>query len=671
MAENINEKNNIEEIKEMPAAAEEILEEAAEAVEEIAEEPVEAVEELPGEAASAGSVIREKAAVKASEIREDREKLAAELKADKLEMKSRRKAIRKMYQMEAKQRRAELVNGVKEKRIKFRESAKGLSNDLKQLLHPEIVSMEHREKTRGAEILAIFAKHNFYAGGFTPEELRSTLEDLGPTYVKIGQIMSSRVDMLPESYCAELGKLRSRVKQLDPEIARAVVEQETGKKIEETFSEFVDKPLGSASIGQAHRATLLDGTQVVVKVQRPLIADMMRQDFVLLKKMAGLINTVSETNEENSGQLDLISVIEELEKVTEEELDFRIEAENTIFFKENCIEDENEINCPTVYPELTTERLMTMSLVDGYSISRLDKLAEDGYDVNTIGAAIVNNFIHQVLDVGTFHADPHQGNIMVSHGVPYWIDFGMMGRLTQAQINMIQNLVLALVYQDTESLVDTAMSMGVASGKTDRAKLTEDADALISKYMSVTNLDELDTAVLFSDLSDIMAEHNIKVPGEYTMLVRALATIEGVMEELCPKLNLFEMISDKLIERAKQSFDLQQALLGAGKDVLAFGKKAARVPVLAADVLNALAKGRSKINFELTGYQPLMDQLSDTVKYIILAVFACVMFFGCCLLCLTDLEPKTANGIPLAAEVGILFSIALAIYTVKKLTRKK
>ena len=160
-----------------------------------------------------------------------------------------------------------------------------LSARMKQLLSGELKDMEKREKTRGVEIMAVFAKHNFYANGFTPEELRTTLEDLGPTYVKIGQIMSSRVDMLPESYCRELEKLRQNVKELDPEIAKAVIEQETGKKIDEIYQEFRDDPLGSASVGQAHYAVLKDGTKVVTKVQRPLIAEMMREDFVLLKKL--------------------------------------------------------------------------------------------------------------------------------------------------------------------------------------------------------------------------------------------------------------------------------------------------------------------------------------------------------------------------------------------------
>ena len=244
-----------------------------------------------------------------------------------------------------------------------------LSDKLKQLLSGEIKAMKHREKTRAAEILAVFARHNFFANGFTPIEMRTTLEDLGPTFVKIGQIMSSRVDLLPVSYCRELEKLRANVKELDPEIARAVIEQETGKKIEDLFLEFRDKPMGSASIGQAHYAVLKDGTKVVAKVQRPLVADMMRQDFVLLKKLARVVNVVEEADEDASQTVDLLSVIEELEKVEEEELDFRVEAENTRFFKENCIGDDERISCPTVIDELTTERLFTMTFVDGYSVS--------------------------------------------------------------------------------------------------------------------------------------------------------------------------------------------------------------------------------------------------------------------------------------------------------------
>lgn len=546
-----------------------------------------------------------------------------------------------------------------------------LSARMKQLLSGELKDMEKREKTRGVEIMAVFAKHNFYANGFTPEELRTTLEDLGPTYVKIGQIMSSRVDMLPESYCRELEKLRQNVKELDPEIAKAVIEQETGKKISEIYQEFRDKPLGSASVGQAHYAVLKDGTQVVTKVQRPLIAEMMREDFVLLKKLGSLINMVSQTDDDSEQMIDLVSVIDELEKVTNEELDFRVEAENTRFFKENCIDDEEKISCPTVIDELTTERIFTMTFVDGYSIAKKDRLIEDGYDPEQIGSVILDNYIHQVLDVGTFHADPHQGNLMVSHGKPVWIDFGMIGRITDADVNMLQNLILSLIDRDLDKMVNTIMSMGATSPKTDRNKLMTDADTMFDKYMNVQNLNDLDLSTLLEEVTDLADKHHISLPGKYTMLVRSIATIEGVMEQLCPELNLFAQITDRLMERVKKNFDVQQELVAAGKDALEIGRKVSKMPELAYDALNNVVKGRTKINFELTGYEEFLTGINLTVKNIVLALFACVLFIGSCLLSSADINPKTPDGQPLIAIAGIVFSIALAIYTIRRMGNKK
>ena len=650
-------------VEETAAEVKEAAEETAAEVKEAAEDTAAEVKEAAQEEESAVEKVKKKVSRKRKAVKK-------EVEAEAKEIKSGIKARRKMFSNEMRGRTEQMKVSASERRVQFRNSAKEMSEDLKKLISKDISYMKHREKTRSAEMLSIFAKHNFYAGGFTPVELRTTLEDLGPTYVKIGQIMSSRVDMLPESYCKELEKLRQNVQPLDSDVVRAVVEQETGKKIEETFKDFDDNPLGSASIGQVHKATLLDGTQVVVKVQRPLIADMMRKDFVLLKKLANGVKIINEGNEDKGEQIDLVDVLEELEKVEDEELDFRVEARNTIFFRENCIEDETKVTCPKIYEELTTERMMTSTFVDGYSVSKKDKIAADGFDVNVIGEAILDNYVHQVLDVGVFHADPHQGNIMINRqGVPTWIDFGMIGRLTEANIKMIQDLILSIINLDTEALVNAALTMGAGGPKTNREKLTQDLDGLISKYMSVSNLAELDTAALLGEVMDIMSNNYIKIPGEYTMLVRSIATIEGVMEELCPELNLFEIITNKLLERAKKSFDLQQSLITAGKDAMAMGKKASRIPSLASDALNSVIKGRTKVKFELTGYEDLLKHVTYTVKLLMLALFSCVLFFGSCILCLTDMKPTTVDGLPLMAVIGFIFSIALAIYTVKKITQ--
>ena len=590
-----------------------------------------------------------------------------------------KKQVRKAERDEKKQKRQEAVTRSKEEMQQELERRKQalvhtkaeLSDKMKKLLSGDIKAMNKWKKTRAAEILAVFAKHNFYAGGLTPVELRTTLEDLGPTYVKIGQIMSSRVDMLPVSYCKELEKLRQNVKELDPEIAKAVIEQETGKKIDELFLEFRDKPLGSASIGQAHLAVLKDGTKVVTKVQRPLIAEMMREDFVLLKKLATAVNVVKEADEDSEQMVDLMSVIEELEKVENEELDFRVEAENTRFFKENCIEDEEKITCPTVIDELTTERLFTMTFVDGYSISKRDRLIEEGYDPEQIGSVILDNYLHQVLDVGTFHADPHQGNIMVSHGKPVWIDFGMIGRISDADVNIIQSLILSLIERDLDKLVNAIMSMGAASPQTNRGKLMEDADMMFDKYMNVTNLQELDLSSLLDEVMTLADKHHISLPGKYTMLVRSIATIEGVIEQLCPQLNLFQQITDKLMERVKQTIDVEQKLLAAGKDALDIGKKVSRMPSLAYDALNNMVKGRTKISFELTGYEDVLKSLNTTVKNIVFALFSCVLFIGSCILSSVDMQPKTPTGQPVVAAVGMVISVALGIYTIKRMSKKK
>ena len=570
----------------------------------------------------------------------------------------------------SKRNKADLQRELENRKNLLVHSTMEMNEKLKQMLAEEMKQISKREKTRAAEIISVFARHNFYANGFTPEELCTTLEDLGPTYVKIGQVMSSRVDLLPKNYCRALEKLRQNVKPLDARIVRAVIEQETGRTIDDIYIEFRDKPLGSASIGQAHYGVLKDGTKVVTKVQRPLIADMMRKDFVLLKKLARLISVVTEDKDDGEEIIDLMSVIEELEKVTEEELDFRIEAENTRFFHEHCIEDDTKVSCPLVINELTTERMFTMTFVDGFSIAQKDKLIAQGCDPELIGRALLENYMHQVLDVGTFHADPHQGNIMISGGIPYWIDFGMIGRVSEADINLIQSLVMAMLEGDLDSLVNAVVSMGAASPQTNRNKLMEDMDVFLEKYMSVTSANDLDMAVLMKEVSNLASRHHISMPRKYTMLARSVTTIEGVIAQLCPELNLFSFLANKLMERAAKNRDVAQSLLSTGKEALEAGKKTMKIPVLTYDVLNSMVRGRMKLNLELTGYEKIVNKAAVTAKQIVMAMFACILFFGSCLLCTTDIQPKLQNGIPLIAAVGLLFSIALAIYTVKQMSKK-
>lgn len=558
-----------------------------------------------------------------------------------------------------------LKQSAEENKEQLKHSAEEMSAELKRLLAEELEALKTRDKHRYAEMLAIFAKHNFYANGFTPLELRTTLEDLGPTYVKMGQIMSSRSDLLPASYCHELENLRQNVKPLDPAVARAVIEQETGKKIEDIYAEFRDEPLGSASIGQAHYGVLKDGTRVVTKVQRPLVADMMKKDFVLLKKLSELVNIVEE---DSDGQvIDFKSVIDELEKVTNDELDFRIEAENTRFFKENCIEDGEAVSCPTVIDELTTSRIFTMTFVDGCSLADKERLEAEGCDLDSIGRAIVENYVHQVLDVGVFHADPHQGNIMVSHGRPYWIDFGMIGRISEKDVALIEELVKAMIARDEEALVDAVMSMGAASSATDRAKLTQDAAVYIKKYMNAKSVSDINMTDVFDEIMGVASKNHVSMPSRFTMLARSVTTMEGVIEQLCPELNIFDLLYKKMKEHMRKNFSLEREIAEMGRSVIDASRKTAKIPVLASKALDNMVKGKLKMNMEITGWKEPLDRLSHIIRYSVLTLVACVLFVGSCILCTTDFMPKLSNGMPLIAVAGLVFSIALAIFSVKKL----
>ena len=542
-----------------------------------------------------------------------------------------------------------------------------ITPDLERLLADEIRE-EKKNTKRSVQMIGVLAKHNFYANGLTPEELRTTLEDLGPTYVKIGQIMSSRVDLLPESYCRELEKLRQNVRELDPDVVRAVIEAETGKKIEEIYSEFRDKPIGSASIGQVHYGVLRDGTKVVTKVQRPMIAEMMQKDFDLLKSLGSLLGGGSSNDGKDT--MDLVTIIEEFEKVTKEELDFRVEAANTKFFKEVVL-TEGTVTCPTVIDELTTERIFTMTYVDGCSVSKKDQLPENGIDPVEAGRQILESYVHQVFDVGIFHADPHQGNIMVSDGRVHWIDFGMIGQITEADMNALQNLVIGLLKGDTDTMADGVLSIGTGSAGTDRNKLKDDLERLSAKYMNVASLSEIDFSALLGEVCDLADKHHIELPGRYTMLVRSFLTIEGVLEQLCPELNLFDIISSKLMERMKKSFNLEQEVMSLGKGILDVGQKVSRIPQLIADTLSDIMKGRLKVNLELTGYENLIQELNGKIDDLILVIVACVLFSGGCKLCQTDIRPLTPNGMPLIAVIVLVIGVSLLIFALKRILQKK
>ena len=302
------------------------------------------------------------------------------------------------------------------------------------------------------EILKVLKKHHL-TSGLTPVKLREILEDLGPTYVKLGQIMSMRSDMLPEVYCQELTRLRTDVIPMPYETAVSIIESELQRPVSDIFSSIEQTPLGSASIAQVHPAQLKDGTKVVLKVQRPAIQKTMENDIRLLKKASGILKLTLGTK----NLIDFHTILDELWETTREEIDFEKEAANLDLFYAN----QKEIaytTCPVVYHELTTPRLLVMDYIDGIQIDHIEELKSLGYDMTEIGEKTAENYCKQILEDGFFHADPHPGNLWISKGQIAWLDLGMAGHLSSNTKLLLRKAITALLENDIYSLKNVLLA---------------------------------------------------------------------------------------------------------------------------------------------------------------------------------------------------------------------
>lgn len=519
------------------------------------------------------------------------------------------------------------------------------------------------ETKRLEEIAGVIRKHNLVRNGLTPENLRQILEDLGPTFIKIGQVMSSRTDVLPKEYCEELEKLRADVKPLDIDIIRKEIENELGRPVSELFQSIEEKPLGSASIAQVHAAILPDGQKVVIKVQRPYVADMMMKDFSLLSKAARMakISPVNQT-------VDFDMVVQELKQVSINELDFRIEAENTMEF-ENNMKDVKYVDCAKIIPEYTTQRVMTMSFIDGFSVGNLKKLEEEGYDRREVATKLVNNFLKQVLDDGLFHADPHQGNLEILNGRIVWLDWGMVGRFGKKEQNILKMAVAAVVQKDVNLMKNAVLSLGKPKRPVNHPELFNDIDSVMERYCSM-NLEDMNIGELLGEVVELAANHGIALPQGFSMLVRALVTIEGVVAKLNVDVNMAQLFSGKVMHDMLEEFDLKQEILGDTRAVYESAKKSLTIPSLSADLMKSVIKGQTKVNVEPVGIDPLMRRVEIMVGDLILCIIMASTIISSSLICTTNMQPRILD-IPILGFAGYLGAFGMGIYLIITIHKRR
>ena len=516
----------------------------------------------------------------------------------------------------------------------------------------EKAKIDNRERLK--EITAVLRRHQV-TRGVTPEKLRAILEELGPTYVKLGQIMSLHSDVLPQRYCDELMKLTSEVTPMPFETVEEVINRSYREDWHNIFASIDRDTLGSASIAQVHKARLIDGTDVIVKVERKGIYDIMARDIGLLKRAVNILPPVGGLK----NVVDLEMVLDELWSTAQEEMDFLKEAANMEEFTRNN-QGVRYIRCPKLYHEYTTSRVLVMEYIGGCPVDDKETLLAEGYDLGEIGRKLVNNYIKQVMEDGFFHADPHPGNVKVMDGKIVWIDMGMMGRLSYRDRNLMAQAVRAIAVGDIAVLEATITDLGEIQGKVDSGKLYGELRDLMDRYGNAS-MGSIDAVEFFKDTMEVMKNNSIKLPHGMTMLVRGLTQMQGVLLEISPDINMAEIAAARLREEMLQNFDFKAEAGKTGRRIYKAVGRTLDIPPLVKIALEEYLKGQSRINMELDATRKFSDLMRRLVRNLVMGLWVMALLISSSIICTTDMKPKIL-GIPALGFFGYVLAFIICLY---------
>ncbi|MGM9579972.1 MAG: ABC1 kinase family protein [Anaerovibrio sp.] len=527
-------------------------------------------------------------------------------------------------------------------------------------------SMDISSARRLKEIVAVLRERELLQG-VTPVKVRQVLEDLGPTFVKLGQIISMRPDFLPNEYQAELTRLQSEVKPMEFSVVKEIVQREYNQSWDGIFASIDEHAMGSASIAQVHRASLLNGDRVVIKVQRPGIYEVMAKDIALLKKAISLLNLVRDSE----GVVNLESIVDEMWEIAKQEMDFLLEADHIEEFAHLNKDDEN-ILCPKVNRQLTTQRILVMECMDGIPLDDGEGLQAACVDMERIGRLLGINYVKQMIDDGFFHADPHPGNIWVKDGRIIWLDLGMMGRLSVRDRNSFRHAIMALVTNDVYGMKEAVLALGMPRGKVDHIQLYDDVAALMAQYGDL-DFEHLKAGEVARKILMVLKSNNIAIPHGFSMFARGVMIMEGVMTRCCPQVNFSEIFAKGLRVSMEKDFSWLAELNKFKRDSYMLMKKSMQLPEQISDILKMTLSGQTKVNLDLTGSQEPLQKLDSMINKMIMAIISAALLLGSSTICTTQMEPKIME-IPLLGVLGYLAAMVLCsklLWSIIKTDRRK
>jgi len=489
-------------------------------------------------------------------------------------------------------------------------------------------------------------------GPTTAAQVAHILEELGPTYVKLGQVLGSRADLLPPEFVEEFRKLQDRVSPFPTSEARAAIERELGGPVERFFDEFGPEPFAAGSIAQAYSARTKDGLRVVVKVRRPGIGEVLSADLDILRRLAEL----AERYVPEYRLFRPVMLVEEFGQTVRREIDFIAEASNTQRFAETFA-GMASIRVPRVLWNLTTAGVLTLERLEGIPIYDKDALAAAGADRKRVAANLADCFMRQYFELGLFHADPHAGNLVVQAPATIGIlDFGQIGRMSDTMRARLGTALIAALHREFDIVVDVLDDLGALPDEVDTERLKADLSALVDKYAGIP-IRRVDLRALFEELTAAARRHRAVLPRDFVLLGKSLVTMGGVALDLDPDMSMGEVVRPKVQALVAEKVSPKHVLRQAATSAYHLVSLAEQGPRELRHLARKILRGRLQIAFRHENLDRFIHELDRSSNRIAFAMVVAATILGSAILLLSRTGPNVpGTDVPVLGILGFLFA---------------